>query len=121
LERSFPPDAGETEPVEAKPSAKKLFALSVAVRRFAKIALGIALVVVFGWAPLRAMLATTSVGAIVNARIETIRSPIGGLVQAPAGKNVNWASAAAPPKLVVDPLRERRSERDSSLKPLGST
>ena len=32
-----------------------------------------------GWGPLRAMLATTSVEALVNARVETIRSPIEGL------------------------------------------
>src|ERR1700685_4512063 len=95
LERSFPPEAREAEPVEVKPSEKKRFAIGAAARRFAKVVLGIGLVVAFGWTPLRAMLATTSVEAIVNARIDTIRAPIEGIVQAPAEKNANWSATAA--------------------------
>ena len=75
LERSFLPGAEEAA-VEKAPSATKRFVNGVTTRRFLKIALGIGLVIAFGWAPLRAMLATTSVEAIVNARIETIRAPI---------------------------------------------
>ena len=106
LERRFPPAPGEAEGPDAPPEKKKSFAHGAAVRRFLKIAAGIALVVSFGWAPLRAMLATTSVEAIINARIETIRSPIGGIVQAPPGKD--WSAAAVPPKLVVvDPYADR--------------
>ena len=108
LERRFPPAPGEAEGPDAPPEKKKSFAHGAAVRRFLKIAAGIALVVSFGWAPLRAMLATTSVQAIINARIETIRSPIGGIVQAPPGKTVDWSAAAVPPKLVVvDPYADR--------------
>ncbi|HEY6521222.1 MAG TPA: HlyD family secretion protein, partial [Roseiarcus sp.] len=81
-------------------------------RRLAKIALGIGLVVAFGWTPLRAMLATTSVEAIVNARIETIRSPIEGIVQAPDAKTANWSSTAAPPKLTISNPYADRSRLD---------
>jgi hypothetical protein len=120
LERSFPPDAREAEPVDAKPSAKRRFAVSVTVRRLAKVAFGIALVVAFGWTPLRAMLATTSVEAIVNARIETIRAPIEGIVQAPAEKNANWSSTAAPPKLTITNPYADRSRLDELRRALNT-
>jgi hypothetical protein len=80
LERSFFAPGSDDVAVDEPPSATKRFINAVIARRFLKIALGIGLVVAFGWAPLRAMLATTSVEAIVNARIETIRAPIEGIV-----------------------------------------
>jgi biotin carboxyl carrier protein len=120
LERSFPPDGREAAPVEAKPSENKRFAVSATVRRFLKIAIGIGLVVAFGWTPLRAMLATTSVEAIVNARIETIRAPIEGIVQAPAEKNANWSSTAAPPKLVITNPYADRSRLDELRRDLNT-
>ena len=120
LERSFTPDAAEAPPVEAKPLEKKRFATGVTIRRLAKVALGIALVVAFGWAPLRAMLATTSVEAIVNARIETIRAPIEGVVQAPAEKNANWSSTAAPPKLIITNPYADRSRLDELRRDLNT-
>src|SRR5271168_2898834 len=55
LERSFLPGAEEAE-VEKAPSAAKRVVTAVTTRRFLKIALGIGLVIAFGWAPLRAML-----------------------------------------------------------------
>src|ERR1700721_2865607 len=88
LERSFLPGA-EKGAVDKAPSATQRFVNAVTARRFLKIALGVGLVVAFGWAPLRAMLATTSVEAIVNARIETIRAPIEGIVQASGEKTAN--------------------------------
>ena len=106
LEHSFPPGTEDAESTEAQPSERKHF--TAGVRRFLKIAVGVALVVAFGWAPLRAMLATTSVEAIINARIETIRSPLDGVIQFGAPESANWSSAAAPPKLVVvDPYADR--------------
>ena len=53
------------------------------------------------------MLATTSVEAIVNARIETIRSPIEGIVQTPSEKTASWSSTAPPKLVVVDPYADR--------------
>ena len=48
------------------------------VRRALKIAAGLAIVAVFGWLPLRAVWQTSSVEAVVNARLVTLRSPIDG-------------------------------------------
>ncbi len=108
LERSFRPAAEEDVAVaQDAPSEKRRFAYATTIRRFVKIALGVGLVVAFGWAPLRAMLATTSVEAIVNARIETIRSPIEGIVQAPSEKTASWSSTAPPKLVVVDPYADR--------------
>jgi hypothetical protein len=92
--------------------ARKSFVYGVTARPLAKIALGIGLVVAFGWTPLRAMLATTSVEAIINARIETIRSPIEGIVQAPDEKTANWSSTAAPPKFTISNPYADRSRLD---------
>ncbi|MGY4475500.1 HlyD family efflux transporter periplasmic adaptor subunit [Bradyrhizobium sp. USDA 3364] len=52
------------------------------VRRLLKIGIGLAIVAVFGWLPLKAVLQTSSVEAVVNARIVTLRSPIDGTVSA---------------------------------------
>jgi multidrug resistance efflux pump len=119
LERSFSPGAEEVA-IDKAPSAKGRFVNAVTARRFGKIALGIGLVVAFGWAPLRAMLATTSVEAIVNARIETIRAPIEGIVQAPAEKTTNWSSTAAPPKLTIDNPYADRSRLDELRRDLNT-
>jgi biotin carboxyl carrier protein len=125
LERSFPPGAEAMESGDA-PSGGKPFA--AAARRFLKIAVGIALVAAFGWTPLRAMLATTSVEAIINARIETIRSPLDGVVQFGAGETANWSAASLPPKLVVanpyadrsrlDELRRQKNALESQTQTL---
>lgn len=53
--------------------------------RFVKAAAGIAIVAVFGWLPLRALLQTSSVEAIVNSRLVTLRSPIDGKISSGAG------------------------------------
>ncbi len=108
LERSFRPGAEEEIAIANNAGAKKArFAFATTLRRFLKIALGVGLVLAFGWAPLRAMLATTSVEAIVNAHIETLRSPIEGIVQAPSEKTASWSSTAPPKLVVVDPYADR--------------
>src|SRR5437016_1574062 len=50
-----------------------------------KDAVGLAIVAVFGWLPLRAIWQTSSVEAVVNARLVTLRSPIDGRVSAKPG------------------------------------
>ena len=79
-----PPDAETTEAVsegaaspQAEPAAKSRIPV-----RFVKVALGIAIVAVFGWMPLRTLLQPTSVEAIVNSRVVTVRAPIEGEVTA---------------------------------------
>src|SRR3954447_1018468 len=55
------------------------------VRRVLKITAGLAMVAVFGWLPLKAIWQTSSVEAVVNARIVTLRSPIDGGVGSNSG------------------------------------
>jgi multidrug resistance efflux pump len=55
------------------------------LRPVLKVALGLAIVAVFGWLPLRAIWQTSSVEAVVNARLVTLRSPIDGGVSAMSG------------------------------------
>ena len=52
------------------------------LRRGAKIAIGLAIIAVFGWLPLRAIWEYSSVEAVLNSRLVTLRTPIGGRVEA---------------------------------------
>lgn len=52
------------------------------LRRGAKIAIGLAILAVFGWLPLRAIWEYSSVEAVLNSRLVTLRTPIGGRVAA---------------------------------------
>ena len=52
------------------------------LRRGAKIAIGLAIIAVFGWLPLRAVWENSSVEAVLNSRLVTLRTPIGGRVSA---------------------------------------
>ncbi len=97
------PNGAPAENPELKPAAPK----RATTRRLVKIALGLALVMSLGWSPLRTMLATTSVEALVNARVETIRSPIEGVVESAPDATQDWSAGAAPPRLrIVDPLAD---------------
>ncbi|HET9903527.1 MAG TPA: HlyD family efflux transporter periplasmic adaptor subunit [Xanthobacteraceae bacterium] len=69
--------AGEDKPGETSPAKS-----GRAWRRTAKTLVGIAVVAVFGWIPLQALLQTSSVEAVVNSRVVTLRSPIDGEVVA---------------------------------------
>ena len=100
LERSL---SSINESETAAAAAKTSFVFGAASRRIAKICVGVVLVVSFGWSPMRAMLATTSVEALVNVRIETIRSPIDGFVELGTEGVRSWRAPAPPPLLrVVD-------------------
>lgn len=55
------------------------------VRRALKVAIGLLLIAVFGWIPLRAIWQTSSVEAVINARLVTLRSPIDGQVTSRSG------------------------------------
>ena len=74
--------------------------------RAMKITIGLGLAVALGWSPLRALIATTSVEALVNARVETIRSPIDGVVEW-APRTGEWRADETPvPLRVRDPLAD---------------
>jgi multidrug resistance efflux pump len=64
------------------------------VRRVLKIAAGLAIVAVFGWLPLRAVWQTSSVEAVVNARLVTLRSPIDGEVSSKSGYSTASSSVS---------------------------
>lgn len=64
------------------------------LRRGAKVALGLAIIAVFGWLPLRAIWEYSSVEAVLNSRLVTLRTPIGGRV-APAQRIADQAKLDA--------------------------
>jgi HlyD family secretion protein len=110
LERGLQGAHGLSEAVEApdgKPDGKPSGDSVGTFRRLVKVAIGVGLVVSLGWSPLRAMLSTTSVEALINARVETIRSPIEGIVAAAPETGLGWNSGDASPRLrVVDSLAD---------------
>lgn len=85
LEDRLRPDVDE--PVNGGSSDQEIPARSwsLTLRRVLKVAVGLAIVAVFGWLPLRALWQTSSVEAVVNARLVTLRSPIDGGVSAKSG------------------------------------
>ena len=91
LERPLPDVPGsqpETKPLaepEAPPEKARpprSTGASVWRWRFIKTALAVALVGIIGWGPLQTLLRPTSVEAVVNARLVTLKSPIAGEVSA---------------------------------------
>jgi multidrug resistance efflux pump len=74
-----PPPAPSPEVVE-QPERAPADKRSRLGRRIAKTAVGLAIAVAFGWFPLQALLQTSSVEAVLNARVVTLRSPIDGEV-----------------------------------------
>jgi multidrug resistance efflux pump len=85
LEERLKPDVDE--PVSDGSSDQQIprRSSSRTVRRVLKITAGLAMIAVFGWLPLKAIWQTSSVEAVVNARIVTLRSPIDGGVGANSG------------------------------------
>jgi multidrug resistance efflux pump len=110
LERQLQIDAGLAKAAKAperKPDPKPAENASTIARRLVKVALGLGLAVTLGWSPLRALMTTTSIEALINARVETIRSPIEGTVEAAPDADRDWTSGDAPPRLrVVDSLAD---------------
>ena len=78
-------------------------------RRIVKTLLGLALVAAVGYAPLQRIAQTSSVEAIVNARVITLRAPIEGELQAgPAGRE---AGAPLAPGDVLFRIADPRADR----------
>ena len=53
------------------------------IKRAIKIAAGVAILAVFGWIPLQTVMLSSSVEAVINSRVVTLRTPIDGEVSAP--------------------------------------
>lgn len=81
LER-YAAGAGEHEAERLAPQQPAPILSRTTVRRFGKVLLGAAVLATFGLVPLRTLLQTSSVEAVVNARLMTLRSPIAGEVVA---------------------------------------
>lgn len=73
-------DGGEPRPETESAAPAKPPVLTPTIRRAGKVLLGAAVVATFGLVPLRTLLQTSSVEAVVNARLMTLRSPIAGEV-----------------------------------------
>lgn len=71
----------QSEPAEQAATAESA-SPDRTLKRIFKAAVGIAVIVVFGWFPLQALWQTSSVEAVVNSRLVTLRSPIDGQVVA---------------------------------------
>ncbi len=103
------PPPEETEPEDARRTAtRRGFASRLSPNRLIKAGVGIALLVIFGWMPLQTLLLASSVEAVVNSRIVTIRSPIDGIVAAAPHEFKAWsADKGAPVLRVRDDLADR--------------
>jgi len=119
------PDAPSAEPapilVSPAPAAPpKTRPKSSTPRRVVKTLFGLALVAAVGYAPLQRMAQTSSVEAIVNARVITLRAPIEGELQ--SGSAAREAGAALAPGDVlfrIDDPRADRSRLDDLSQQLG--
>ena len=79
LQRALEQRLNERSDAE-QPAAVEQAKSNPTVNRILKAAVGIAVIVVFGWFPLQALWQTSSVEAVVNSRLVTLRSPIDGQV-----------------------------------------
>ena len=80
--------------------------------RASKAVIGLLLLAVVGWLPIRSLLQATSTEAVVNARLVTLRAPIEGDIEAPAGINVGTHFKAGDTVLRVVNRRADRSRID---------
>ena len=93
-----------TESFDAKPQtapAAQPQRFGSAARRGFKLAIGLAVAVGLGWSPLKALLVPTSVEAVVNARLATLRSPIEGYVEEAPPPTIEWRGEDPAPRLVI--------------------
>jgi multidrug resistance efflux pump len=80
--------------------------------RASKAAIGLLLLAVVGWLPIRSLLQATSTEAVVNARLVTLRAPIEGDIEAPSHLNVGTHFAAGDTVLRVVNRRAERGRLD---------
>jgi hypothetical protein len=80
--------------------------------RLLKSALGLALIIGVGWGPAQRLMQTTSVEAVVNARLVTLRAPIDGEIEAPDALQVGANLASGTTMLRIANRRADRSRLD---------
>jgi multidrug resistance efflux pump len=123
LHRAFedaPQRPGEAAPAleEAKAAPRSLFS-RISGHRLVKLAVGLALVVIFGWMPAQTLLIASSVEAVVNSRIVTVRSPIDGVVAAAPPDFKAWSADRGAPVLRVRDDKADRGRLDDLARRLG--
>jgi len=128
FEEPASPEHVETKPAQEAPDvqpaplkavrAGRLSRLSAS--RLAKVGIGIALVVFFGWNPLQTLLVAASVEAVVNTRVLTIRSPIDGVVASAPRDFEAWSAATGAPTVRIVDETANRSQLDDLRRQLGS-
>jgi multidrug resistance efflux pump len=79
-----------------------------AMRRIAKTAIGLAIVVAAGWAPVQLMLQASSVEAVINARLVVLRAPIEGRID---GQSLPTAGGEVATGQTLFTIRNERAER----------
>ena len=77
--------------------------------RLVKVGIGALLVVAVGWLPVRTLLQTTSIEAVINARLITLRAPIEGEIG--AGLGVTTVGMQLEPGAGLMKIVNRRAER----------
>ncbi len=100
-------EAARQAQAPAKPARSGLL-WRISTSQLAKVAVGLGLVVFFGWMPLQTLLVASSVEAVVNSRIVTVRSPIDGVIVATPHDFTAWSEAKGAPLLrIVDDKADR--------------
>jgi multidrug resistance efflux pump len=101
-------DATKDDETKPLPAARSGLLSRASLGRFVKAGIGVAIVVFFGWMPLQTLLVASSVEAVVNSRIVTVRSPIDGVVTAAPHDSSAWSGAKGAPVLrIVDDKADR--------------
>lgn len=121
LKVQVPPKPAEPETSQPKPDAgAKPKTSPRLLRRVGKAVLGATLLAVFGVVPFRTLLQTSSVEAVVNARLVTLRAPIEGEVSAtPDNLARSGIVARGTPLLDVVDHRADRRRLDDMQRELG--
>ena len=119
-------DDATPAPAEAKPArgpqetARRGLLSHASAKRLVKAGVGIALLVTFGWMPLQTLLLASSVEAVVNSRIVTVRSPIDGVVAAAPHEFKAWSADKGAPVLRIRDDKADRSRLDDLRRQLGA-
>jgi multidrug resistance efflux pump len=119
LERHFDDAAkvkdGAGAPAQARPAASSW--LSPLLKTLA----GLVLIVAVGWMPAQRLFQVSSVEAVVNARLVTVRAPIAGTVKLDAGRaNVGDAIGVGAPLVTVADPRVDQSRLNDLRQELGN-
>ncbi len=126
-----PPAPAPMAPFGVEPPAPLIFSASLraaswrllagaAGSRWLKAAAGLLLIGYFGWKPAQALLTATSVEAVVNSRVVTIRSPIEGVMVTAPHNFENWSSAGEAPSVQIQDATASRARLDDLRLRLGA-